>query len=171
VPCNYRPVFPSFRSRAIALKPFVTPLYESSLTPPRAFASSGMQTVSDLEPTPNLLRAWADNHVRHSKLEDGMILPLLTYAAQIWFSGLKGLLDKCSKAKNAAIRHISGAFSGFHIHERAECATPLVVSQPLLPRYGPGPATARALCQQTSSAWFTLTYLISQKKIEKDPLY
>ena len=139
-----------------------------SLSPPHAFASpSGMQTVSDLEPTPNLLRAWADNHVRHSKLEDGVILPLLTYAAQIRSSGQKGLLYKCGKAQNAAIRHISGAFSGitctsFTSMKRLNVPLHPCTLAAVWARPGAGPC---ALSTQKRRHVY-LTYLIS---LEKDP--
>lgn len=116
-----------------------------------------MQTVSDLEPTPNLLRAWADNHVRRSKLEDGVILPLLTYAAQIRSSGQKGLLDKCSKAQNAAIRHISGAFSGI------TCTSFTSMKGLNVPLH---PCTLST--QKRRHVY--LTYLISQKKLKRIPL-
>ena len=42
---------------------------------------------------------------------NAVVLPILTYAAPVWLSGEAGLLDKLRKVQNAAIRHISGAFS------------------------------------------------------------
>ena len=41
---------------------------------------------------------------------NAVILPILTYAAPVWYTGQAGLLRDLRTAQNAAIRHIAGAF-------------------------------------------------------------
>ena len=50
---------------------------------------------------------WANWRVVYN----AVILPILTYAAPVWYSGQAGLLDDLRKAQNAAVRHVAGAFS------------------------------------------------------------
>ena len=41
---------------------------------------------------------------------NAIILPILTYAAPVWYTGQAGLLRELRTAQNAAVRHIAGAF-------------------------------------------------------------
>jgi hypothetical protein len=51
--------------------------------------------------------SWANWRIVYN----AVILPILTYAAPVWFSGQAGLLRQLRTAQNAAVRHIAGAFS------------------------------------------------------------
>ena len=49
---------------------------------------------------------WAQWHI----IYNAVILPILTYAAPVWYSGQASLLRELYTAQNSAVQHIAGAF-------------------------------------------------------------
>ena len=65
-------------------------------------------TLKALQLLGNSIRglSWANWRI----IYNAVILPILTYATPVWFSGQASLLRQLRTAQNAAVRHITGAF-------------------------------------------------------------
>jgi hypothetical protein len=65
-------------------------------------------TVKALQILGNSIRGL--NWIQWRTIFNAVILPILTYAAPVWFTGQAGLTRSLCTAQNEAIRHMAGAF-------------------------------------------------------------
>ena len=66
-------------------------------------------TLKALQLLGNSIRGLSWAHWRI--IDNAVMLPILTYATPVWFSGQASLLRQLRTAQNAAVRHIAGTFS------------------------------------------------------------